>query len=681
MKRYFALLTILSVGIVACQEKENVDGSTPEAGTSYTLEGTVSADGFTWKAGAGLSLFSATDGVRIQNAQCSIEDGVGQATATFTTPGIDLIAGENKLALLYPYTSTALYTSERFSNLTLSDQTIAAPGEAADYIAAGYATGTPGTDATFGFELTPVTAVAEVRIGTSMSEYTGATIDKVSIQNSASIAIAGMYIINAGSDIELQPADQNTSISVGVTVTAPEALASGTVQSIPVTLFPADFTGEELNVMVDLTGDDGTAQTLTFKISDLVFEAGQTTVVDLSNFTISDITSEEWYCSDDTRLLPGMAYAYGQANTFIIQCKSGNTYTGGIYSPNSDIPDEVTIDYRIRGDRSVITDDLIPENVTFEWFTKTYDGSLYTPRNQYFTETGITLGESSFSITHDPDNYTVTVKNNETVAGAPILVMKKNGNILWAWSFWNVAADGTTLDPVTVGSYQFAPMDLGQPTTNTAWTTGGYPMYAMNLLYQWGRPYPVYWTTYWSLDTAESQGNVPTVYGPLSLETSVSTVGYIYSEDSSVTSWCTTSISDFWGTSDAEEDGSKTIYDPCPKGWKVATVPAMTALANGTPSFNSETANAYWVTVNGVLLYNNGYVTGTHYANGRPMNMQFAGNSNRGWLWTNVAGDEQGQTLFWASPAYSDEPEVVRLGSNNLNCLMSVRCIVDTDNR
>ena len=61
--------------------------------------------------------------------------------------------------------------------------------------------------------------------------------------------------------------------------------------------------------------------------------------------------------------------------------------------------------------------------------------------------------------------------------------------------------------------------------------------------------------------------------------------------------------------------------------------------------------------------------------------MQFAnGKSNRGWMWCNVAGDLQGQSLYWTAPTFSPA-EDPRMASFNKSMVMSVRCIVDDDNR
>ncbi len=718
MKRYFLFATMLLLAAAACQEKENLGGETPEPGTTYTLEGTVAADGFTWKSDAALSLFSATDGVRIQNGKCAIaSDGAGQATAKFTTPGIDLVAGENKLAVAYPYNASALYTSGRFTNFNLGDQTVAAPGVVADYIAAGYATGTPGTDETFKFELTPVTAVAEVKIGTSMAEYAGAKISKVSLQNSE-VILGGGFNIDASSAVTLQPVDGKGTTSVAVNITTPEALSS-TAQTVYVSLLPADFTGKDLNILLSGTDAAGEPLTITLKTSDVKFEAGKTTTLDFSDIKAEDVVVEAWYCNTDTRYLAGLGYAYGQANTFFIQCKNG-VYNGGIFTENPEISDEVVIDYRIRGNRANITDDMIPDNVTFEWMTKSNGETIYTPYplSEKGNTTGAIVDATTYTITPDPENYQVTVKNTGSYGGAPILLMKKNGKILWAWSFWNVAADGavasdpdTKIASVKVGNYEFAPMDLGQPTTADAWSanTAEY-MFRMNLLYQWGRPFPIFWTNFWYIDgfPANTDKRVPSVEGPLSLAQSLSTVAMIINtpENQSMQNWSSENNTDLWGTSDPEKDGEKSIYDPCPKGWRVATMPAIKALiASGAPTFQGADGAAHKnmtsMTLGGVLFYNNGYcnakmandpkkyLSNPENTNIQPGSiMQFGvSNSNdslEGYIWTNAGGEAQASTMIWADPKRAEDKGydyTVKTSTNDLSHVMSVRCIVDTENR
>ena len=278
---------------------------------------------------------------------------------------------------------------------------------------------------------------------------------------------------------------------------------------------------------------------------------------------------------------------------------------------------------------------MIPDDVTFEWFKN--NDAIYTARSMSLSAAGVKIDENSFTFTQDLENYTVTVKNNNAYAASPILVMKKDGKILWAWSFWNIAADGTTLDPVTVGGYQFAPMDLGQPTNDAAkWVNKSAPlcMYSANLLYQWGRPFPVMWMSMWTLHT-----NVPIVNGPMSLEESLHSIGMIYSEEP-MKNWCTETHTDLWGAAIADDPNSvegKTIYDPCPEGYRIASPAAMEAFVNANPSYSVvNTANL--ATASGLKFYGNGYVTAVKFSDdGRPQNMQFqASNANRSWYWTNA---------------------------------------------
>lgn len=698
MKRYFLLLAGLALAATACQEKTNDGGFVPEPGTKYTLEGTVKAEGFTWNSGAELGLFSATSGVRIVNAKCTIADGAGKANATFTTPGLDLVEGENTFAVSYPYNASIIYASGKFNNFSVSDaQVQSAPGAAANCIAVGTASGTPGKDETFKFGLTPVTAVAKVTVGTAIEKYIGQSIKKVSISNESEV-IGGNFNVTDIRTGEIQKIDGKGLTTVGVSVTAPAAIESGKAQDFYINILPADFKGKEVSIVIEVE-KDGVPATMLVKKTDLAFNAGETVLIDLSDIKSGDLAAEKWYCDDDTRLLPGLGYAYGQANTFFIQCKNGQTYAGGTYSPNNTISDEVVIDYRVRGNLANITEDLIPEDVTFEWLTLS-SGKLYTPRTNELGGTNIKFTSdeagtvSLFTITHNASEYTVTVKNTGTFAGAPVLVMKKAGKVLWAWTFWNVAADGgvqddatTTIAPVTAGGYKFAPMDLGQPSP-ALWNAGSSAaLYNMNILYQWGRPFPVLWTSFWSMDGYKdgAAGNVVAVQGPLSLKESLSKVGMIYS-DTEMRDWCTESTAGLWGsTEDGEADSEKTIYDPCPKGWKVASLPAVTALAAASKTFDSESGNNRSFKVADATFYCNGYVTGYQYnTTGRPMNMQFANNktANRGWWWSSYSAEEQSQTLFVDHRTTgTEEPQTVRASSNDRSQVMSVRCIVDEKNR
>ena len=721
MKRYSLFLTMLFLAAVACKKDEIIEGGdpVPEPGTAYLLEGTVKTEGFTWKTNSTVGLYSAMDAVRIINKECKIvgwadttpiydEDGnntndytpseyEGKAVARFNTPALDLVQGQNKFMVYSPYNNNLTYTGGTIYGLSVGDnQQQTAPNVAADCFAIGYATGTPGVDEAFSFELNPVTAIAQVKIGSS--EFVGYSPKKVSIYDDSGTTIAGGFNINVETN-EIQQAGEGLK-SVAVEVINPVALASGQTQNIYLNILPVDFSNKDVWVIVELVDAAGGKITIPTKQKGLKFAAGQITEIDLSDIKTADNAAGDWYCPDDSRLLPGLGYAYGQANTFFIQCKSG-IYNGASLTPNPDIPEEVVIDYRVRGNFASITEDMKPEGVSFEWFTLS-NGNIYAPRMAGYESSNVVISNSTFTFEHKEAEKTVTVKNNGAFAGSPVLVMKKNGKILWAWSFWNVAADGTSIEPVQVGNYKFAPMDIGQATTDIEkWIANKNgsnpdPVYRTIHFYQWGRPYPLFWTTYWSLDGIDGKaGNIPAVLGPVSLADALSTpalVAYPGTVEPKA-DWCSDTYSDLWGAEDVKEEGAKTIYDPCPKGWRVASVPALQALADlaGTASFSDEQGKV-WAKVGDLTLITHGYQSSkdpTGKTQHRPENMGLGQTANSGdckeaIIWSNVAGTEQGQDLYYTSNSTKnaeDNRHTVRIASHNKVCAAAVRCIKDDDNR
>lgn len=696
----------------------------PEPGATYLLEGTVNTEGFAWKTNSSVGLYSAMDAVRIINKECKIvgwadttpvydEDGnntndytpseyEGKAVARFNTPALDLVQGENKFMVYTPYNSELTYTAGTIYGLSIGDnQRQTAPNVAADCFAIGYATGTPGVDEAFKFELNPVTALAQVKIGSS--EFTGYSPQKVSIYDDSGTTIAGGFNINVETN-EIQPVGDPLT-SVAVTVQNPVALASEQTQNLYLNILPADFSTKPVWVVVELVDAAGGKVTIPTQQTGLKFTAGQTTVIDLSDLTAEDNDAGAWYCPDDSRLLPGLGYAYGQANTFFIQCKSA-TYNGATLKDNPDIPDEVVIDYRIRGNFASITDDMKPEGVTFEWFTRS-NGTMYTATqgkgsSTDYSSSKVVISDATFTFTVDEANHQVKVKNEGAFAGSPILVMKKKGKILWAWSFWNIAADGTSIEPIKVGNYKFAPMDIGQPTTNIdTWIANKNgsnpdPIFRMTHFYQYGRPYPIFWTNYWSMDgIAGKSGNMPTVLGPKTLEEAISNPALIgYPGDvTAQAEWCSTTYDGLWGATDIKEEGAKTIYDPCPKGWRVASMPALQTLADlgGSASF-SEESGKIMTTVNGLTLITHGYQTSkdpTGKTQYRPENIGLGLNANtsackEAILWGNVSGTSQGQCLYYTSNNSSlseEDRHIIEINSRNRACAAAVRCIVDDDDR
>ncbi len=466
---------------------------------------------------------------------------------------------------------------------------------------------------------------------------------------------------------------------------------------------PGDYSNQEFWLVVELEHGGGHKYWIPMKRQAGGITSGGTLDISIPNLN-TGMNDSDWYVTEDTRVMPAAvyAYAYGEANTFFIQCKpdSKTTYHGASYQANSEIPDEVVIDYRLRGDYFNAEK---PENVTFDWFRLMND-KMYAPRQTDYDDAYVVVNESTFTFAHEPEQYRVRVKNVRAYAGAPILVMRNSeGKILWGWSFWNIAADGTQITPVTVGSYQFAPMDIGQPTTqgekwvangNTTTTSYPDPIYRMTHLYQWGRSLPIFWTPYWSLDGDKmwgNNGNVPAYPGPSYFGESLDNpVGFIINKSATTIDdidWCNGLYYRLWGSDASESEGKKSIYDPCPKGWKVPTKGALDALKTMTYIYDTAAAdgNHHIDVTSGtenLVLWTSGHLVARLASSDgqRPKNegLGVNGLTTVGGFWGNSRVGDTGTVrafLFDSAGTFTHE------NAQNASSARPVRCIVDTENR
>lgn len=488
---------------------------------------------------------------------------------------------------------------------------------------------------------------------------------------------------------------------VRVALTDTPALGS-TAKEIVFSVKEANCTGKEIDIAFELTnGTDSYTLPVGFTGKNLA--ANKVNSFELTN--LSDDLCTSWYEPHDTRLMPGPGYAYGEANCYFIQCKNGNTYTGATYTPNDNIPSEVSVSYKARGDFRKVGK---PVGVSFTWMklgatdttTGTGTGNVYTMRTINYSASGVNPG--NFTITPNPDDYKVTITNTGAYAGAPILLMVKDGTILWAWSFWNIAADGTSIVPVQItpkSPKKIITMDIGQATRNAdAWGANSDALYRTVYRYQWGRPMPVFWNGVTTLDFPGVQaGNIPAIVGPVSIEESMQHPASIIvaSTESGQTlmDWLDTPCADLWGNNSATTSnaGTKSVFDPCPKGYRICD---RNTLLNIVRTFATD-----WARTSGTGYFFNtcNYPSGssdcwsrsgcyngtTNTSSGKTAIGGFSPNlsgSNNGFWWTNLC---QGNTDEKPSAYVAVNQDNLAFNDNfqYKSWAASVRCEVDTDNR
>ena len=191
------------------------------------------------------------------------------------------------------------------------------------------------------------------------------------------------------------------------------------------------------------------------------------------------------------------------------------------------------------------------EPVSAELLWQTVDGLI--------SELTLSDGIVSFNTSTDKGNALIAVKDSE-------------GRIMWSWHIWctDRPADLTCMTNQSGNSYTFMDRNLG--ATSNADNTG-----SLGLLYQWGRKDPLPGASqFYSLEE-------PTLYGTVTAVTlqasdaSTGTIAYaiqhpvtmIYASD-----WLFAGRNDaLWGNPQGETelttDSPKTIYDPCPPGYKL----------------------------------------------------------------------------------------------------------------
>jgi len=638
MKRsIFAICLLVSVGFASCTKTEPVLSEVGENEFTTTLFGFAqngtkiivgeeTGKGFPcfWTSGDKLSARTASGNV-VGTASLSKGDGSAYGEFDFNVKAAPSVG--TTVRLVYPSSKVM-----SFSNNTLVSNQTQQGGTQGSCNLSDYAfaySDLEYSDSGFPseFRLNHILSYICLKISSPANEYQGAFINKITISAPEGYSLSGSFSTNY-STLAVTPVSGSNQVSVTFDV---PILLNDAEKDIWFTVLPVDLTGQTVSICMEGTYKN---QPILIPIEGVVgkrLEAGTANVIDYNGFSQKDAV--DWYQPIDGRKMVGLSYAYGPQNTFIIQCKDGKTYKGGTYSPMNEYSDTVSFDFRARGDKSKVKD---PKNFKIGWLKKDHSvitnssaSGAYVARTQEFTTSDINPTGYSFSV--DRDSYTITVINKSAHAGSPVLVMLDESNkIVWGWTFWNIAADGTELEAVSAtggnGTFYLANMDIGQPTTNYAKfseNTNGTTVDQIGRFinkYQWGRYLPIFWNSYGSLCWSDGTqaGNIPAVKGPVSLEEALAhPCAFICKSDkTALKDWNSSPDGDLWGNLSGSWSigGDKTIYDPCPKGWKVPSgwiLSKWKEYANkGGVSWNS-TAGQVGVATGGTFFAASGVITNT----------------------------------------------------------------------
>lgn len=743
--KYFALVAaLLAVGCTnelmddAINQNNNVedgivltltgDAQAEEAESRIIVDGEKSGGKYIvkWRNDDAVGIFSA-DGTTINNvkaAETSISSGAHK-TATFATESAVAANTGDEIVVYYPHNAATTYANGKFSaNLAASQQTN-------DYtVAYGFSA------YTFAYDVTTVDAeggvkfalehpLAYVKVQVEVTDYVknwkvrGVQI----VDRTGAAKLAGDYTIDTATG-ELTVTNGTPSVDLYFKNPPTGTVEATSTRYMTLATLPWDFTGSEVWVVAKFVDDKGNTIYVPTKYENAKLKAGAWNIIKL-NLTADSQSVKSFYEPLDTRLMPGLGYAYGEQNTYLIQCKNGSTYTGGTYTPNADIPSSVKVDIRGRGDFSKIAD---ISKATFEWFklgvqtNGNGDRTIYVGGSANYAGSNVDATAYTIDDSTKAEGY-ITVTNTGAYAGSPILLMKVDNKVVWAWYFWNISADGTKLEGVKAGSSsaELANMLIGQNTTQyAAWGSNkknsssslAQPAYRFVAYYQHGRYMPAaFWTNLWTIDDGvnetsknvengvekQSLGSTPVIRtdGAISLaEAMTRPVGIIINKADNTNQylWCSEESYDLWGapsSSNKSGAGVKSIYDPCPKGWRTADWATYNALIADKANTVLSTADSYpgapgFIYNNSMLLLNAGYSNGKTATNGRMNTMGGAEEATTAKSvyaveWTAYVGgltSTQPQALYIKSNATD-----FRFGGMNRSNAHPIRCQKDVDNR
>lgn len=196
----------------------------------------------------------------------------------------------------------------------------------------------------------------------------------------------------------------------------------------------------------------------------------------------------------------------------------------------------------------------------------------------YGTTTAPAEAEMLYGVRYEDGYVYFRVPETFHEGNAVIAIKNSSGTILWSWHLWFTVTDLASLAQTYNSGAVFMDRNLGALTrTHSNSNTFDY-----GLMYQWGRKDPFQnsvfpgftsgyvsssdWATCYipaTLGTAESRAVVsnPTVASMVAYPTTFSNGSY-FNSSLDRDNWASDITEDLW-------QESKTIFDPCPSGWKV----------------------------------------------------------------------------------------------------------------
>ena len=198
---------------------------------------------------------------------------------------------------------------------------------------------------------------------------------------------------------------------------------------------------------------------------------------------------------------------------------------------------------------------------------------------------------------------------------AVIAVYDTQGKVLWSWHIW--VTDHPEEQPITIGEHTITILDRNLGATAATCTNANDALATYGLYYQWGRkdpsmgppsynysPINLNTAPYYDLSSDEKTAAEVTQFAQPTLQNGVENPMYLVLPTaqplSYIFNWTNERYDFLWGYNEATGMTTKTIYDPCPYGYRVPSSELSALFSMGSGSVGTY---GYTRTVNGVPFF------------------------------------------------------------------------------
>lgn len=701
---------------------DHPDFSKPQNSVAFECHSSLEGNGITWQSGDEIGIFCERNDMDNVKAMPSVSS-VGTTAGRFYTG--EKWNGEevHTFYVYYPYdkrnTSTVLcgnLSGAQLQNGVTFSQSAGLLFAEVDAVA---------TAEPMRADLNNVLSYVRFRLSTA--KYESYSVKSVTVKSLAGRALAGEYTFDMGNG-SILPVKPESSVTLKID----DAPMLTSEMQAAMALIPADLKGSKCRLEVNIVDDEAEDDLLLSETVDFAVAPIPNQIVDYP-FTIDRMAVTAVPDSSVDLCVDGTANCYVASEAGVTYRFDGTTMGNGYKTP-------ALADYTHPSGRGLAPGiepvKMAPQSAKILWQTAPglISGVKLKKRTSeiYFTTNGIAGG---------------TLKGGNAVIAA-YSGPDGTGSILWSWHIWVTDADleskALTLNNEKYKDYPAFYRPMAMDRNLGALTAAAYSAEADNsvhgLYYQWGRkdPFPyqtndkkgstTHAATY-DKDGQQQKNDISAVRK--SADFSVTEDGWVLCEGSALqekasidnairhpmtfiggfstkagenNSWIYDAegrvVNDLWGnpyvnpytggdSADTSYDGGhKTVYDPCPPGWRV---PHGFAFTIGFKDQNSTATNdkTNWNTPNtdmtaapGFSFYTGGAATG------QTMFFPTVGCINRagtyktermdtfGYYWcNNLWTDARARCFqFDAAQVYIDTKQLIRAAG------LPVRCIRDTDN-